>query len=182
MNMPAAAIKRVISMLENLIAEMDAEQEKDDQQFAAFQKWCAEQQAATQDSIDALTTLIEDLTASLAKLYSQKAELEAYIAKLTEEIRLTREQIQVATEKRNEEHANFIKEQNDFDNSIAACNKAMEILKAHYGDGTVEQAEKPAWMSLAQTTQVIQEAVMHSHKDIHPEFMSFLQQPTLGRS
>merc|ERR1719333_1808375 len=115
MNMPAAAIKRVIGMLENLIAEMDAEQEKDDAQFAAFQKWCAEQQAATQDSIDQLTTLIEDLTASLAKLYSQKAELEAYIRKLTSEIKQTRTQIQVATEKRTEEHANFVKEQTNFD-------------------------------------------------------------------
>merc|ERR1719272_837641 len=90
MNMPGAAIKRVIGMLENLIAEMDAEQQKDDEQFAEFQKWCTEQQAATQDSIDQLETLIEDLTASLAKLYSQKAELEAYIRKLTSEIKQTR--------------------------------------------------------------------------------------------
>merc|ERR1719453_1445615 len=159
MNMPAAAIKRVIGMLENLIAEMDAEQEKDDQQFAAFQKWCAEQQAATQASIDSTPTLIEDLTASLAKLYSQKAELEAYIAKLTEEIALTRQQIQVATEKRTEEHANFVKEQNDFDGSIAACNKAIEILKQHYGDGTVKQAEKPDWMSLLEVSHTVLHAV-----------------------
>merc|ERR1719387_99978 len=105
LNEPAAAVKRVIGMLENLIAEMDAEQQKDDEEFAEFQKWCTEEQDSTQQSIDQLTTLIEDLTASLAKLYSQKAELEAYIAKLTEEIKLTRQQIQVATEKRNEEHA-----------------------------------------------------------------------------
>merc|ERR1719387_2591911 len=135
LNEPAAAVKRVIGMLENLIAEMDAEQQKDDEQFAEFQKWCTEEQETTQQSIDQLTTLIEDLTASLAKLYSQKAELEAYIAKLTEEIKETRIQIQVATEKRAEEHANFVKEQNDFDSSIAACNKAIEILKQHYGDG-----------------------------------------------
>jgi len=176
MNMPAAAIKRVIGMLENLIAEMDAEQQRDDEQFAAFQKWCAEQQQATQDSIDALTTLIEDLTASLAKLYSQKAELEAYIAKLTEEIRLTREQIQVATEKRNEEHANFVKEQNDFDNSIAACNKAIEILKSHYGDGTVEEAKKPAWMGgFLQLTHTIHRHVLLNHKHASKELLSFLQ-------
>jgi chromosome segregation ATPase len=176
MNMPAAAIKRVISMLENLIAEMDAEQEKDDAQFAEFKKWCAEQQAATQDSIDSLTTLIEDLTASLAKLYSQKAELEAYIAKLTEEIALTRQQIQVATEKRNEEHNNFVKEQNDFDNSIAACNKAIEILKEHYGDGTVKQAEKPSWMTgFLQLTHTIHRQVLLNHKHASPQLLSLLQ-------
>jgi len=102
--------------------------------------------------------------------------LEAYIAKLTEEIRLTREQIQVATEKRNEEHANFIKEQNDFDNSIAACNKAIEILKEHYGDGTVEQAEKPAWMTgFLQLKRTIHRQVVQSHMVTSPKLMSFLQ-------
>lgn len=176
MNMPGAAIKRVIDMLENLIAEMDAEQEKDDQQFAEFQKWCTEQQAVTQDSIDQLTTLIEDLTASLAKLYSQKAELEAYIAKLTDEIATTRQQIQTATEKRNEEHANFVKEQNDFDSSIAACNKAISILKEHYGDGTVKEAEKPAWMTgFLQLTHKIHRHVLLTHKSASPKLLSFLQ-------
>jgi len=176
LNEPAAAVKRVIGMLENLIAEMDAEQQKDDEEYAAFQKWCTEQQDATQTHIDQLTTLIEDLTASLAKLYSQKAELEAYIKKLTEDIATTRTQIQVATEKRNAEHANFVKEQTDFDNSITACGKAIGILKEHYGDGTVEQAEKPAWMTgLIQVKSTIHKAVLRSHRGVRPELLSFLQ-------
>jgi len=172
---PAPAVARVVGMLENLIAEMDAEQQKDDEQFAGFQKWCTDEQATTQQSIDQLTTLIEDLTASLAKLYSQKAELEAYIAKLTSEIAETRNQIQVATEKRTEEHANFVKEQQNFENSITACGKAIDILKQHYGDGTVEEAEKPAWMSLIQLRHTIHKAVVQSHKLVTPELLSFLQ-------
>lgn len=177
MQEPAPAVARVVGMLENLVAEMDAEQQKDDEQFAGFQKWCTDEQTSTQQSIDQLTTLIEDLTASLAKLYSQKAELEAYIAKLTEEIKLTRQQIQVATEKRTEEHANFVREQQNFDNSITACTKAIGILKEHYGDGTVEQAEKPAWMSGAfiQLTHTIHKAVVQNQKVITPELTSFLQ-------
>merc|ERR1719240_1990735 len=149
-SMPGAAIKRVIDMLDNLIAEMDAEAANDEKEFAEFTAWCTRQQQATQDSIEALQTLIEDLTAALAKLYAQKAELEAQIAKLNEEIATTRMQIQQATEKRNEEHAQFVAEQNDFDNSIAACGKAIDILKQHYGDGTVEEAKKPDFMSLVQ--------------------------------
>merc|ERR1719379_2240470 len=143
--MPGAAIKRVIGMLENLVAEMDAEQVADDKQFEEFTAWCAEQQAATQASIESLQTTIEDLTASLAQLYAQKAELEAIIKKLEDEIALTQRQMAQATEKRNEEHQNFVKEQTDFDTSITACHKAIEILKEHYGDGTVEKAEKPSW-------------------------------------
>jgi len=49
---PGPAVKRVIGMLENLIAEMDAEQQKDDEEFALMQAWCTEQQTTTQEAID----------------------------------------------------------------------------------------------------------------------------------
>lgn len=176
--MPGAAIKRVIDMLDNLIAEMDAEAAEDEKQFAEFSAWCTKQQAATQDSIEALQTLIEDLSAALAKLYAQKAELEAKIAKLNEEIATTRQQIQMATEKRNEEHAKFVAEQNDFDNSIAACGKAIEILKQHYGDGTVEEAKRPDFMSLVQGQVATMRGFMEKHSHKVPQFMSLIQQPT----
>eukprot|EP00746_Dinoflagellata_sp_MGD_P161864 gnl/MRDRNA2_/MRDRNA2_89164_c0_seq1.p1 gnl/MRDRNA2_/MRDRNA2_89164_c0~~gnl/MRDRNA2_/MRDRNA2_89164_c0_seq1.p1 ORF type:complete len:696 (-),score=239.32 gnl/MRDRNA2_/MRDRNA2_89164_c0_seq1:7-2094(-) len=178
--MPSAAIKRVIDMLDNLIAEMDAEQASDEKQFAEFSAWCTRQQQATQDSIEALQTLIEDLTAALAKLYAQKSELEAQIAKLNEEIETTRTQIQTATEKRNEEHARFVAEQNDFDNSIAACGKAIDILKQHYGDGTVEEAKKPDFMTLIQGQVRTMRHVLEKHARPVPKFMSLLQQPMDG--
>merc|ERR1719389_643739 len=90
--------------------------------------------------------MIEDLKAALAQLYSQKAELETIIARLDDEIGTVKSQIAQATEKRNEEHSNFIKEQQDFENSINACNKAVDILKKHYGDGDTGPPEKPSWM------------------------------------
>lgn len=174
--MPAAAIKRVIGMLENLIAEMDAEQAKDEEMFAEFSKWCVEQQEVTQQSIESLQATIEELSAALAKLYAQKEELEAIIAKLKEDIELTRRQIAQATEKRNEEHASFIAEQQDFDNSIKACAKAVEILAAHYGDGTVEEPERPDWMSLAQVSSTISRFANKRGMMLQPDMMAMLQQ------
>ena len=42
----------------------------------------------------------------------------------------------------------------DFDNAIAACAKAEELLRAHYGDGKPKESTRPSWMgggdSLAQ--------------------------------
>lgn len=174
--MPAAAIKRVIGMLENLIAEMDAEQAKDEEMFAEFSKWCVEQQEVTQQSIESLQATIEELSAALAKLYAQKEELEAIIAKLKEDIETTRRQIAQATEKRNEEHASFIAEQQDFDNSIKACAKAVEILAAHYGDGTVEEPERPDWMSLAQVSSTISRFANKRGMMLQPDMMAMLQQ------
>ena len=53
-----------------------------------------------------------------------------------------------ATEKRNGEHDAFVKEQLDFDNAIAACHKAAEMLTEYYGDGKPKESTKPAWMTL----------------------------------
>jgi chromosome segregation ATPase len=175
--MPAEAIKRVIDMLNNLIAEMDAEAEQDEKQFAEFQVWCGTQQKASQQHIDMLTTTIEELKAALAKLYSQKSELETVIARLDDEIATVKSQIAQATEKRNEEHTNFVKEQQDFENSINACNKAVDILKKHYGEGDTGPPEKPSWMGLMQLTSTIRQAAVRSKASVHPEFVSFLQQP-----
>lgn len=175
--MPGEAIKRVIDMLENLIAEMDAEEAKDEQQFAEFSKWCTKQQEVTQTSIGMLTTQIEQLTAALQGLYAQRGELETDIARLNGEIAVTQRQIAQATQKRGEENAAFTSEQTDFDSSIAACNKAVDILKQHYGDGTEEKAEKPAWMTLVQVTHKVQDAIKRHGKSVHPKLMSFLQGP-----
>merc|ERR1719387_1702892 len=108
---PSGKIGKVIQMLENLIAEMDAEQVEDEAQFKAFSGWCTKQQGDTQASIDKLQATIQELTAALAELYSQKEGLERVIKRLKEEIKTTKNQIQVAQDKRAEEHSSFVKEQ-----------------------------------------------------------------------
>eukprot|EP00746_Dinoflagellata_sp_MGD_P163202 gnl/MRDRNA2_/MRDRNA2_91113_c0_seq1.p1 gnl/MRDRNA2_/MRDRNA2_91113_c0~~gnl/MRDRNA2_/MRDRNA2_91113_c0_seq1.p1 ORF type:complete len:737 (+),score=225.31 gnl/MRDRNA2_/MRDRNA2_91113_c0_seq1:191-2401(+) len=176
--MPAEAIKRVIDMLNNLIAEMDAEAEQDEKQFAEFQQWCGTQTAASEQYITQLQTTIEELKAALALLYSQRSELEAVISRLNGEIDETKSQIAQATEKRNEEHANFVQEQQDFENSINACNKAVDILKKHYGDGDAGgPPEKPSWMGFVQLTRSIHHTVLRTKTSLDPDFISFLQQP-----
>jgi ABC-type transporter Mla subunit MlaD len=150
-----AAMQRVVTMLENLVAEMDAEEQQDDKMFEEFNQWFATQSAATQQSIDTLNAKVEELQAILAQLRAQKAELEEEIRYLNGEIQTTQTQIDQATEKRNEEHDAFVGEQQDFANSINACNKAVEILAKHYGDGSTPQAEKPSFMTLLQLEAVL---------------------------
>merc|ERR1719399_2627002 len=176
---PSGKITKVIKMLENLITEMNAEEAKDEAQFKEFSAWCTKQQAATAASIEQLQLQIEELTAALQELYAQKQELETDIKRLKEEIKTTRSRIAQAKEKRAEEHSSFAAEQMDFDSSIAACGKAIEILKAHYGDG--EEAappEKPAFMSLVQVAHSLRQAVGHRRIAVGNNVQSFLEQPT----
>jgi DNA repair exonuclease SbcCD ATPase subunit len=171
---PNDKIQKVITMLENLVAEMDAEAATDEKQFAEFSAWCTETKTATEQSISQLTAQIEELKASLADLYAQKTELETQIQKLDDQITTCKEQMETATEKRQEEHNNFNKEQIDFDNSIAACNKAVTLLSDHYGTGEVETPEKPSWMSFVQVKSQLRTALSRGNNELNPLVSSFL--------
>jgi len=168
------AIQKVITMLENLIDEMDKEAAQDEKQFAEFDKWCKKTEETTSASIKELNTNIQTLSAALAELYAEKEKLEKHIADLKSQIETTRSQINMATEKRGEEHDSFTKEQTDFDNSIAACKKAVDILKVHYGD-PAGPLEKPDFMGLVQTKNIIKNAVSRRGIKVHPKLLSFIQ-------
>merc|ERR1719313_1502331 len=78
-----------------------------------------------------------------------------------------------ATEKRNGEHDAFVKEQLDFDNAIAACGKAADMLSKYYGDGKPKESTKPAWMTLMSLMHTISKAGQ-KHGKLLP---AFVQQP-----
>jgi len=191
--MPAAgvipAIQKVIQMLDNLITTLDNEGVEDEKKWNHFAKWNENQQAETEVKISDLQTKIEDTKALLAGLYAQRSELTTQTNHLKSEIATTTNQINTATDKRNEEHSAFVIEQNNFNNAIAACGKAVEILSQHYGDGKEEELSKPQFMSLINTAiaQIRQAAKgldlksgrksHHLLKKIRPYSLSFLQGP-----
>merc|ERR1719247_3644969 len=85
-------------------------------------------------------------------------------------------QIEAAKEKRTQEHQNYVQEQLDFDNSIAACEKAVELLSKFYGDGKPKESTRPAWMSLISTVQKLHiMAQATNHPSAHA-LGAFLQQ------
>jgi len=140
-------------MLQNLIAQIDTEVASDEQDYNAFMTWFDTQSKATSSSIGMLSSRLQELAAVLADLRSRQHKLSTEVARLNAEIAETQDQIQQAKDKRTQEHESFVQEQLDFDNSIAACNKAVEILHAHYGDGTPKESTRPDWMSLLQSLQ-----------------------------
>merc|ERR1719160_2078106 len=48
-----------------------------------------------------------------------------------------------------------LQELQDFDNSIKACDKAVEMLKKYYGDGKPKESTRPSWMSLLATLKAL---------------------------
>merc|ERR1719265_2151224 len=128
---------------------MESEGQEDEKKFNHFSQFCAGEKEAASAKISEMQTKIETTSAALTDLQAQKAELDETVGKLNAQIDQETSQVNDATEKRAAEHDAFTKEQMDFSNAIAACNKAVKLLGAHYGDGTKED-KRPSWMSLVQ--------------------------------
>merc|ERR1719191_30775 len=166
--------------LGNLVTEMDTEGKTDEQNWADFQGWFEKQSAATAQSIETLNMKIGDFKSSLEELYAQKQELTTQIQRLNGEIEATQGQIDTATDKRNGEHEAFVAEQQDFDNSITACQKATDLLAQHYGESP--EVVKPGFLSLLQTSQItILSQARARGIPVSPELVSALQQGSTSK-
>jgi len=172
---PTAEVAKVLGMMESLVKEINAEQASDEEKAEAFTAWCGQKKESTSQSITELQTRLQELEASLSSLAAQKDTLVADVSRLTGEIDTTQGQIDVATEKRTEENQAFQLEQADFDGSIAACGRATEILAQHYGE-PAKEAERPAWMGLAEVAKIISKQVMQSKHALSPAVLALIQQ------
>merc|ERR1719201_3116631 len=145
------SFESVITMLNNLVDQIENEESTDEADYNAFKQWFTTQSDATSSSISGLSSRLQELTAIIADLRSRQHSLSTEVNRLTGEIDTTQQQMDQAKNKRTEEHNSFVQEQLDFDNSIKACEKAVEMLKKYYGDGKPKESTKPAWMSLLAT-------------------------------
>jgi hypothetical protein len=145
----------VITMLTNLVGQIENEETSDEADYTAFKTWFTGQSDATSSSITMLSSRLQELHAVIADLESRQHTLSTEVTRLNGEIDMTQSQMEQAKDKRTEEHESFVQEQLDFDNSIKACQKAVEMLQKYYGDGTPKESTRPAWMSLVSTLQAL---------------------------
>jgi len=174
MAMGVPAFDKVLTMLSNLVSQIDAESTADEADYTAFLSWFEDQEKSTSGTIAALTAKLQELAAALTDLRARQQTLGSEVHDLNVELDRETGSLQEATEKRQDEHDAFVKEQLDFDNAIAACNKAAELLSAHYGDGQPKESTKPAWMSLSSLFHTITKIGAKTGRKVP----ALLQQPT----
>jgi len=169
------AFDKVLTMLDNLVKQLDEEGQTDEADYQAFMTWYGTAHSSTSASIGALSNRLSELGATLADLRARQRTLSSNVQRLSTELDHERGQLQEAQQKRQEEHASFVAEQSDFDNSIAACNKAVSLLGDHYGDGKPKEISKPAWMSLVGVLRSVHKAVSKHHAKVPAQLTSLLQ-------
>jgi hypothetical protein len=170
---PSASFDKVLTLLSNLVSQMEAEASADEADYQAYMTWFKDQEAATSGSITALSAKLTELSAALTELRARQSSLTTEVNGLNADLDRETGALNEATEKRNGEHDAFVKEQLDFDNAIAACGKAAEMLSKYYGDGKPKESTKPAWMTLMSLMHTISKAGQ-KHGKLLP---AFVQQP-----
>jgi len=170
----APAVDRVVTMLSNLLQEVEQEQLADDSTAGELKTWCGTEVSVAEKRLATLRTNLESLAANLAGLTAQRQELTSRVSDLSDQAETMKTQLSDAQDKRTQEEAGFVAEQQDFEQSITACVKATEILKQHYGDGSPPANTKPAWMSLLEVQQSVQQS--RTPVAVPPQLAALLQQ------
>jgi len=174
--MKVPAFDSVITMLQNLVSQIEAEASADDQDYESFMRWFSTQESTTSSATTALSTKLQELSANLSELRSRQQTVGTGVRELQSELDVEQGQLNDAQDKRSTEHDAFVKEQLDFDNSIAACERAVAVLKTHFGDGEPKESTKPAWMDLMGILTTITKAAKKSGRHV-PAGLIQLQQP-----
>jgi chromosome segregation ATPase len=175
------SFESVITMLNNLVDQIENEESSDEADYNAFKTWFTTQSDATSSSISGLTSRLQELTAILADLRSRQHALSTEVNRLNGEIDTTQQQMDQAKSKRTEEHNSFVQEQLDFDNSIKACDTAVEMLKKYYGDGKPKESTRPSWMSLLATLKALHVRAAALQHPQARRIAAFLQSATVSK-
>jgi len=168
-NVEKNPVTKVVNLIKDMQEQLQKEAEEDEEVYEKLACWCEtndkEKTAAIEEAesrITALTSAIEEGTATSSRLNTEIKNLEAEIAK-------NQEALDKATAMRQEELAEFNAEEKDVLQSIGALKSAIIVLSKHH-----------EFLQTMPSEQLINIASMlqwqfHKHKDMLEEIMTPVQ-------
>merc|ERR1719421_2065898 len=87
------SFESVITMLNNLVDQIENEEQSDEADYNAFKQWFTTQSDATSSSISGLTSRLQELQAIIADLRSRQHTLSTEFNRLNGEIDTTQQQM-----------------------------------------------------------------------------------------
>lgn len=127
-------LQKLIQMLDEMIGKGKAEKHTEEVEFAKFHEWCDGVKAEKTKSIAQAAAQIEQLKADIQKALSDAEVLGQEIEELEAKIAKAEDELEGATGVREKEHADYSGEAKDLSESIDACKRAVEVLKARSED------------------------------------------------
>jgi len=136
-----SAVHKVIQMLEDMSATAKKEKMNEEVEYAKFSTWCANEQPSLAAEIKANGEQLELLQTATAKLDSDVKDLGATIAELQNTVGEHAANQKAQTAQREKDHADFLAESKDYEESVDALERAIFVLqKQNYNRGATEAA------------------------------------------
>jgi len=127
-------VQKVIQMLQTMSAKGKEEKKEEEVTFAKFKTWCGTTAESKTNSIADAADTIDSLQAELQKLATDVKQLSKDIARLDKSMDTWATDKKAAAEVRRQERDDYKATHKDYDDSIDATDKVIEILKAQSAD------------------------------------------------
>jgi len=127
-------VQKVIQLLDGMIEKGKSEKADEQSQFSAYKQFCDDTATEKKRSIAAAEEQMEMLSADIQKYESDAAQLASEIAELDAELGVIAGNMNAATKVREMEHDEFVKAQQDTQESITQVGIATDTLKAEAHD------------------------------------------------
>jgi len=148
-------IKKVVSMLSDMLAKGKKEKQDEMVRFAAFKQFCESTSAEKTKSIGVAKDEIEQLQATIAKAQADVTEITKYVAGLDSDMATWTDDLARTKAEREKAHALYLEAHKEYVDSIDAVDRALEVLEKGPGGKTVDQVamlmQRESMMSLLQT-------------------------------
>merc|ERR1719456_1075578 len=123
-----AQIRRVVTLLEDMKAQVEKEGKEDQEAYDKYACWCKTNDAEKTAAIENAEKMIDDLTSKIEELAALQAKLKTEIEKLEEDIAAANAALETAAAEREKEKAEFEAEAADMKAALSALKEAIDVL------------------------------------------------------
>jgi len=129
----ARPVAKVITVLKDMLKQMEKEAEEDEEIYDAMACWCETNDKEKTKAIADAQTSLENLAVNIEEMTAFSAKLGTEIKHLEKEVAKNQAALDKATEIRQKQQADFNGEEKDLLGSISALKGAVTVLGKHNG-------------------------------------------------
>merc|ERR1719217_760194 len=135
-------VSKVITVLKDMVTQLEKEGEEDEETYEAFACWCTTNDKEKTKSIADGEQSVQDLTAAIEGFTALSSKLVAEIGDLDSEIAKNTQALESATEMRRKEVAEFNAEEKSSFQTIASLKSAIIALSKHHEASFLQESSR----------------------------------------
>jgi septal ring factor EnvC (AmiA/AmiB activator) len=149
----SSPVSKVVTLLKDMLKQLEKEAEEDEELYDALVCWCETNDKEKTKAIADAEARIDDLTTQIEELTATSARLNTEIENLDHEVKKNQEALNDATKMREQQLKEFNAEEADMLQSIASLGEALEVLSKVGGGASLLEVSRPQLVNIADVMQ-----------------------------